>query len=98
MAAIYSQVPHGGWRRVWHRPRRARRLVERVLAAVRDRRKRGRDRLQIAAHEDRISRDLEIYRSDPLNLDRDQKERDQDRVAQEGRQARPAGGHTARRR
>jgi hypothetical protein len=76
MTAIHSQVPDGGWRRVWHRPRRARWLVERVLAAVRDWRKRRRDRLQIAALDDRISRDLEIYRSDPLNLDREQKEPD----------------------
>jgi hypothetical protein len=36
MTAIHSQAPYGGWRRVWYRPRRASRLVERALAAVRD--------------------------------------------------------------
>ena len=36
MSAIHSRVPYGGWRRVWHRPRRASRLVEGALAVVRD--------------------------------------------------------------
>jgi hypothetical protein len=76
MTAINSQAPYGGWRRVWHRPRRASRLAGRALAAVRDWRRRRRDRLQIAALDARISRDREIYRSDPVDLDREQKERD----------------------
>jgi len=76
MTAIHSQVPHGGWRQVSHRQRRASHLVERALAAVSDWRRRRRDRLQIAALDAQISRDIEICRSDPLDLDREQKERD----------------------
>ena len=76
MTAIHSQVPYGGWRRVWDRPRRAGRLVERALAALRDWRRRRRDRLQIAALDARISRDIETRRGDPLDLDREQKERE----------------------
>ena len=76
MTAIHSQVPYGGWRRVWHRPRRASHHVERALAAVRDWRRRRRNRLQIAALDARISRDIETRRGDPLDLDREQKERD----------------------
>ena len=76
MTAIHSQVPYGGWRRVWHRPRRASRLVERALAAVLDWRRRRRDRLQIAALDALISRDIETRRGDPLDLDREQKERE----------------------
>jgi hypothetical protein len=76
MTAIRSQVPYRGWRRVWHRPRRASRFVERALAAVRDWRRRRRDRLQIAALYARISRDLETRRGDPLDLEREQKERE----------------------
>jgi uncharacterized protein YjiS (DUF1127 family) len=76
MAAIDSQAPHSGWRRVSHRPRRTSSLVERAQAAVRDWRRRRRERLQIAALDARISRDIEICRSDPLDLDREQKERD----------------------
>ena len=60
MIAIHSQALYGGWRRVWHRPRRASRLVERALAAVLDWRRRRRDRLQIAALDARISRDIRI--------------------------------------
>jgi hypothetical protein len=75
MTAIHSQAPQGGWRRVSHRPRRASRLVERALAAIRSWRRRRRDRLQIAALDARISRDIEVYRSDPLDRDREQKER-----------------------
>jgi hypothetical protein len=54
------------------------RLVERALAAVRDwrRRRRRRNRCQIAALNARMARDIEICRGDPLNLDREQKERD----------------------
>jgi hypothetical protein len=76
MTAIHSQAPHGGWRRVSHRPRPASRLLERALAAVRDWRRRARARLQIAALNARVSRELEISCSDPLDLDREQKERD----------------------
>jgi hypothetical protein len=75
MTAIYSQVPCGGWR-IWHRRRRASRLVERALVTVRDWRRRRRDRLQIAALDARISRDIETRRGDPLDLDREQKERE----------------------
>jgi hypothetical protein len=74
MTAIHSQVPYGGWRRVSRRPRRTGRLVERALAAVRDWRRR--DRLQIAALDARISRDIETRRGDPLDPDREQKERE----------------------
>ena len=76
MTAIYLQAPHGGWRRISHRPRRVGRLVERALVAVRDWRRRRRNRVQIAALNARISRDIEVYRGDPLDLDREQKERD----------------------
>ena len=76
MTAIHSQAPHDGWRRVSHRPRRASRLVERALTAVRDWRRRRRDRLQIAALDARISHKIETRRSYPLDLDREQKERD----------------------
>ena len=76
MIAIHSQAPCGGWRRVWHRRRRASRLVERALVAVRDWRRRRRDRLQIAALDAGISRDIETRRGDPLDLDREQKERE----------------------
>jgi uncharacterized protein YjiS (DUF1127 family) len=76
MTATHLQAPHGGWPRVSHRPRRADRLVERALSAIRDWRRRRRNRLQIAALNARISRDLEICCSDPLDLDREQKERD----------------------
>ena len=69
MTAIHSQARYGGWRRVWHRPQRASRLVERALAAVLDWRRRRRDRLQIAALDARISRDIETRRGDPLDLD-----------------------------
>ena len=76
MTPIHSKVPCGGRRRVWHRRRRASRLVERALVAVRDWRRRRRDRLQIAALDARISRDIETRRGDPLDLDREQKERE----------------------
>ena len=76
MTPIHSQVPCGGRRRVWHRRRRASRLVERALVAVRDWRRRRRDRLQIAALDARTSRDIETRRGDPLDLDREQKERE----------------------
>ena len=76
MTAIHSQVPCGGSRRVWHRRRRASRVVERALVAVRDWRTRRRDCRQIAALDARISRDIETRRGDPLDLDREQKERE----------------------
>jgi hypothetical protein len=75
MTAIHSQAPHGGWRRVSHRPRRTGRLVERALAAIRDWRRRRRTRLQVAALDAQLSRDIESRRGDPLDLDREQKER-----------------------
>ena len=76
MTAIHAQVPHGSWRRVWHRPPLARRFVERALAAVRDWCTRRRDRHQITALDTRIARDIEICCSDPLDLTREQRERD----------------------
>ena len=76
MIAIHSQALYGGWRRIWHRPRRASRLVDRALAAVLDWRRRRRDRLQIAALDARISRDIETRRGDPLDLHREQTERE----------------------
>jgi hypothetical protein len=76
MTAIHLQAPRGGWRRASRRPRRAGRLIERALSAVREWRRRRRIRLQIAALNARISRDFEICRGDPLDLDREQKERD----------------------
>ena len=76
MTAIHLQASRGDWRRVSHRPRRTSRLVERALAAVRDWRRRRRDRLQIAALDARTSRDIEICRGHPLDLDREQKERE----------------------
>src|SRR5260370_39836826 len=76
MTAIHSQVPCGGWRRVWHRRRRASRLVERVLVAVRDWRRRRRDSPQIAAPDARISRGIQTRRGDPPHLHREQKERE----------------------
>jgi hypothetical protein len=44
--------------------------------AVRDWRRRRRDSRQIAALDARISRDIETRRGDPLDLDREQKERE----------------------
>jgi hypothetical protein len=75
MTAIHSQAPFG-LRRVSHRPRRAGRLVEAALAAVRDWRRHRRNRLRIAALDAWISRDIEIWRGDPLDHDREQTERD----------------------
>jgi hypothetical protein len=74
MTAIHSQAPHGGW--VSHRPRRAGSFVGRAVSTIRDWRRRRRNRLQIATVNVGISRDREICCSDPLDLDREQKERD----------------------
>jgi hypothetical protein len=76
MTAIHLRAPHGDWPRFSHRPRRAGRLLEKVLSAVRDWRRHRRNRHQIAALKARISRDIEICCSDPLDLEREQKERD----------------------
>jgi uncharacterized protein YjiS (DUF1127 family) len=76
MTAIHPQASHSGWSRVLHRPRRASRLVERTLAAVRDWRRRRHDRNQIVALDERTLRDIGVCRSDPLYLDSAQKERD----------------------
>ena len=76
MTAIHSQAPHGGWRRVSHRPRRTSRLVQRALAAVRDWRRRLQDRNRSAALDERTLRDGEICRSDELYLDSTQRERE----------------------
>ena len=76
MSAFHPQASHSGWRRVLHRPPRASRLVERALAAVPNWRRRRHDRNQIVALDERTLRDIEICRSDPFNLDSEQKERD----------------------
>jgi hypothetical protein len=76
MTTIHSQAPHGGWRRVSYWPRRASRLVETALAAVRDWRRRLQDRNRSPAVDERTLRDSAICRSDELYLDRDQIERD----------------------
>lgn len=76
MTAIHSQAPHGGWRRVSHRPRRASRLVQRALAVVRDWRTRLQDRNRSSAVDERTLRDSGICRSEELYLDREQIERD----------------------
>ncbi len=76
MTAIHSQAPHGGWRRVSHRPRRASRLVQRALGAVRDWRRRLQDRNGSSALDERTLRDSGICRSDEPYLDREQIERD----------------------
>src|SRR5260370_23449635 len=75
MTAIHSQAAYGGWRRVWHRPRRASPLVEGALAAVRDWRRRRRYRLQIAALDARLWRDTETPRRDPPYPAPEEKER-----------------------
>lgn len=76
MTAIHLQVSHDGWRRALRRRRRGvGRLIERALAAVREWRRRRRMRGQITALDARISRDIGICRGDPLDLDREQKER-----------------------
>jgi hypothetical protein len=76
MTAIHLQTPLGGWYRTSGRPRRAGQVVERALTAVREWRRRRRIRLQISALNARISRNIEIRRGDPLDLDREQKERE----------------------
>ncbi len=76
MAAIDSQAPHGGWRRVSHRPRRASRLVERALAAVRDWRRRLQDRNRSSALDERTLRDSGNCHGDTFYLDSTQRERD----------------------
>jgi hypothetical protein len=69
MTAIHSQILHHGWRRVSHRPRRARPLIERVLASVRDWLRHWRNRFRIAALDAQFSRDIESRRGDPLGFD-----------------------------
>jgi hypothetical protein len=76
MTAIHSRAPHGGWRRVSHRPRRAIRVAQRALAAVRDWRRRLEDRNRSSALDERTLRDSGICRSEGLYLDREQIERD----------------------
>jgi hypothetical protein len=76
MTAIHSQAPHGGWRRVSHRPPRASRLVRRALAAVRDWRRRLQDRNRTSELDERTLLDSEICRGDALYLDSTQRERD----------------------
>jgi hypothetical protein len=76
MTAIHLQAPHGGWRRVSHRARRASRVVQRALAAVRDWRRRRQDRSRSSAVDERTLRNSGIRRSEELYLDREQIERD----------------------
>ena len=66
MTAIHLQAPHGGWRRVSHRARRASRVVQRALAAVRDWRRRLQDPSRSSAVDERKVRDSGICRSDEL--------------------------------
>ena len=76
MTAIHSQAPHGGWRRVSHRPRRTSRVVQRALAAVRDWRRRLQDRNRSSALDERTLLDSEICRGDTFYLDSTQRERE----------------------
>jgi hypothetical protein len=76
MAAIDSQAPPGGWRRVSHRSQRASRLVQRALAAVRDWRRRLQDRNRTSALDERTLLGSEICRGDTFYLDSTQRERD----------------------
>ena len=76
MATIDSQAPHGGWRRISHPSRRASRLVERALAAVRDWRRRLQDRNRSSTLDERTLLDSEICRGDTFYLDSTQRERD----------------------
>ena len=76
MTAIHSQAPHRVWRRVSHRPRRASRLVQRALAAVRDWRRRLQDRNRSSALDERTLCDSAICRCEELYLYREQIERD----------------------
>jgi hypothetical protein len=76
MTATHSQASHGGWRRVSHRARRASRVVQRALAAVRDWGRRLQDRRRSSAVDERTLRDSGICRSEELYLDREQIERD----------------------
>jgi len=64
MTAIHSHAPHGGWRRVSHRPLRASRLVQRALAAVRDWRRGLQDRNRTSALDERTLLGSEICRGD----------------------------------
>ena len=76
MTAIHSQATHGGWRRVWRRPRRGNHLIQRALAAVRDWRRRLQDRDRSSTLDERILLDSEICRGDTFYLDSTQRERD----------------------
>jgi hypothetical protein len=76
MTAVHSQTRHGGWSRVSDRSRRASRLVEGALAAVRDWRRRRHDRNRSSALDERTLRHSGICRGDTLYLDREQRERD----------------------
>jgi hypothetical protein len=73
MAAIDSQSPHGGRRRGL---RRASCLVERALAAVRDRHRRLQDRNRSSALDERTLRDSGICHGNTFYLDSTQRERD----------------------
>ena len=75
MTVIHSQAWYGGWRRVSHRPGRAS-LLQKALAATRDRRRRLQDRNRSSALDERTLRDSRIWRSEELYLDREQIERD----------------------
>jgi uncharacterized protein YjiS (DUF1127 family) len=70
MSAIPFQAPDTGWRRVSHRPRNGRTggLFGRTLSALRDWRRRRRNRNELAALDDRTLRDIGLSRSDALYL------------------------------
>ena len=76
MTAIHSHVPHDALRRASHRPRRASRLVQRALAAVRDWRKRLQDPNRSSALDELTLCDRGICRCEELYHDREQIERD----------------------
>ena len=76
MTAIHARAPHGCWLRASHRPRRASRLVQRTLAAVRDWRRRLLDLNRSSALDERTLCDSGICRCEELYHDREQIERD----------------------
>ena len=76
MTAIRLQAPHGAWRRASHRPRRASRLVQRALAAVRYWRRHLQERNRSPALDERTLCDSGICRCEELYHDREQIERD----------------------
>jgi uncharacterized protein YjiS (DUF1127 family) len=71
MSITQLHAPHG-WRRASPEPHRGRavRFVETAVAAVRDWRRRARDRVELAALDERTLHDIGLSRSDTLYLTR----------------------------